>query len=410
MSHYAPSKAPSRLPPLWLIALLPGLGVFASSIYLPSLPAMAADLRVPVAWVQFSMTIYLLAMTCCMLVVGPLSDRFGRRYLTLGTLSLFLVGSALAVVAGHITVLLVARGFQGVGASGGIVLARSMLRDRFSDQASARTSAHMSISIAVAPIVAPLVGGALQSLFGWRANMLLIALLAAALLGITAQWLHETHPPHKRHTANTGAMVQRYLCLLGTRNFMAYTLPIALAAAATFAYQTEAPVLLIGQLHLNAATYGVYAALPAVGFIVGGSMTIRLASRIPGDTLIRAGCTLFVVSGLLMMFCALCFRLHPLTLIGPMTLFAIGNGLVLPNASVGSMNVMPLVIGASAALSSCLRMGGGAMGSMLAAALPGHSGAWLGGVLTTMGLSALACRHLLHHDTASIDFAEETSQ
>src|SRR5262245_15908263 len=138
MTEDALSEMPPRLPPLWLIALLPGLGVFASSIYLPSLPAMAADLRVPVAWVQFSITVYLLAMTSCMLVVGPLSDRLGRRHLTLATLGLFLLGSALATVAEHIAVLLVARAFQGVGASGGIVLARSMLRDRFSNHASAQ--------------------------------------------------------------------------------------------------------------------------------------------------------------------------------------------------------------------------------------------------------------------------------
>ena len=300
MSEDAHFEVPPPPPPLWLIALLPGLGVFASSIYLPSLPAMAVDLRVPVAWVQFSITVYLLAMTCCMLVIGPLSDRLGRRRLTLATLGLFLLGSALAMVAEHIAVLLVARALQGMGASGGVVLARSMLRDRFSDQAAAKTSAHMSILIAVAPIVAPMVGGTLQQLFGWRANLLLIALLAIALLCITARWLHETHPAHKRQAVSARSTMQGYLRMLATRQFMAYTIPIALGTAAAFAYQTAAPVLLIGQLHMSAAEYGVYAAMPAVGFIVGGSMTIRLASRVPGDALIRAGCIVFVAAGLLM--------------------------------------------------------------------------------------------------------------
>lgn len=385
----------SPLPPVWLLAALPAVGVFASSVYLPSMPAMASEFGVPAGQVQFTITAYLAAMSACMLVVGPLSDRRGRRRISQGLLLLFMLGSLAAVFANDVQTLLAARIVQGAGASGGVVLARSMLRDAYDDVAAARAGATMSMSIAVVPMLAPLVGGWVQQHLGWRANLVLIALLVSALWLTAHRLLPETLPPERRRTDARRTMLTGYGHLLAMRRFMAYSLPVSFGAVAIFAYQTEAPLLLIGMLEIPASHYGFYGALPAIGFLAGSIVTRRSAGRVPRGRLMQLGGICCVVAGLVMAAVALAWPPTPLRIALPMILFGFGNGLVLPNGSFGSMSAAPLLIGASAALSGCLRMGSGALGSMAATALPFGSVVALGLLIAGASAAGLVSWRLL---------------
>ena len=170
-----------RLVPLWLLSALPAVGLFASSAYLPSLPAMARDFGVPTCQVQLTVTAYLAAMAAFMLVVRPWSDRIGRRCIGQCSLVVFFVGSVAAWLSPSVGWLLVARVVQGIGASSGMVLSRAMVRDAMNDHEAARAIAQMGMSIALAPILAPMIGGLMQQAFGWRGNLLLFAVLGLAL-------------------------------------------------------------------------------------------------------------------------------------------------------------------------------------------------------------------------------------
>jgi DHA1 family bicyclomycin/chloramphenicol resistance-like MFS transporter len=390
MSEAAAPREPKALAPLWLLSALPAVGLFSSSAYLPSLPAMARDFGVPIGPVQLTVTAYLGAMAAFMLVVGPWSDRVGRRPVGLFTLIVFLVGSVAAWLAPNVGLLLVARVVQGIGASGGMVLARSMVRDAMGDHEAARANAQLGMSIAIAPIVAPMVGGLVQQAFGWRANLLLFAALGAVLAVAALRGLVETLPPARRHAHGGWRLLLGYAQLLRTRRFMANTLPVAIGALGIFAYNTQAPVLLIGELHVSAAAFGVLGALPPIGYVMGNFVTTQLTGRVSQRWLIQGGCGLFILAGGLVTIFGWLFGPVAVLIATPMLLFGMGNGMLMPTASLRSMSVAPTLVGSSAALSSFMRMGAGSLGSLLVVSLPFHGGIALGLLVAAMGVLSLA--------------------
>jgi DHA1 family bicyclomycin/chloramphenicol resistance-like MFS transporter len=378
-------------PALWLVAGMPSLGIFASLVYMPSLEAMAVDFASGVEAIQHTVTIYLGAMASFALVAGPLSDRYGRRSIAMLSLAIFAAGSLLALGSPSIGWLMIARFLQGMGAAGGIVLPRSMVRDALHDLHAARASATIAMSISVVPMLTPLVGGYVQDLAGWRANFVLVAALALALCLLAWRHLHETLPPARRFTDGARAMLRGYLSLFANRQFMVHTLPVACGAVAIFSYQTEAPVLLIAELGVPPTEYGYYAAMPAMGFFMGTSITRRFALTISRGRLIEAGCCLYVLAGLAMALLAVAFGPGPWLIALPMVAFGAGNGLVMPNASIGGVSAAPMLVGCASALSSCMRMGSGSIGSTLVTYLPAGSAGSLGVLVALTGTAALAC-------------------
>jgi DHA1 family bicyclomycin/chloramphenicol resistance-like MFS transporter len=390
----AESAAPA-LPPLWIISLLPALGLFASAVHLPSIPAMAADFGVGVEAVQNTVTVYLASMALFCLVVGPVSDRVGRRRVGLSMLFVFLVGSVLALLAQSVPVLLAARLLQGMGASGGLVLSRSMVKDALSGPAAAKAAAQVSMSVAVAPMLAPLFGGYVQQRLGWHANFVVVAGLALALFLFARLRLVETLPQKHRYASSYRAMAAGYVGLLGMRRFLVHTIPVMCGAVGLFSFQTAAPVLLIGGMHVPPEDYGLFAAMPAAGFMMGTFLTSRIAARVRERSLIEAGCLLFIASGALITVLAWRFAPTPWCVALPMLLFGLGNGLLMPTATLGSMSAAPLLVGSAAALVSCLRMGAGSIGSLLVSGLPSGSVLALGAVVSCAGIAALSSWALL---------------
>lgn len=390
-----PGPQERKLAPLWLLSALPAVGLFSSSAYLPSLPAMARDFGVPISQVQLTVTAYLAAMATFMLVIGPWSDRIGRRRTGLCSLVVFFLGSVAAWLAPNIAWLLVARVVQGIGASGDMVLARAMVRDSMNDRDTARANAQMGMWIAIAPIVAPMIGGLVQQAFGWRANLLLFALLGLVLCLVSIRGLVETLPVHRRHTHRGWRLLLGYVHLMRTRRFMANTLPVAIGGMGIFAYNTQAPVLLVGDLNVSAAAFGIYGALPAVGYVLGSFFTSQMTGRVPQRRLIEVGCSLLTLSGTLVVVLGSIFGPVAALIAVPMLLFGMGNGLLLPTASLRSISVAPALIGSSAALSGCMRMGAGALGSLIVVSLSVHDGITLGALVAVVGLLSLASFLLL---------------
>ncbi len=396
MSTFSGSAEPAlrdpavAAPALWLVAAMPALAIFASLVYMPSIEAMAMDFAVGTEAIQHTVTIYLASLSACALLVGPLSDRYGRRLISMLAMTIFAIGSLLALASDSIGWLMAARFLQGMGASGGIVLPRSMVRDALHDRHAARASATIAMSISVVPMVTPLIGGHIQDIAGWRANFAIVAVLAVALWIAAWQRLHETLPPARRFVDGARAMLLGYVSLFANRQFMVHALPIALGAVAIFSYQTEAPVLLIADLKVAPTQYGYYAAMPAMGFFVGTSMTRRFALSVSRGRLIEIGCGLYVLAGLAMALLAIVFGPNPWLIALPMVVFGAGNGLVMPNANIGGLGAAPLLVGCASALSSSLRMGSGSLGSSLVTHLPAGSATALGLLVAGTGAAALA--------------------
>src|SRR3954447_19735402 len=162
-----------------VLATLAAIGTLATNILLPSLPQMAASLRVSTAEVTSSITVFLAVFAVGQLAVGPISDRFGRRWPVLIGFAVFLAGSIWCGLATDLTGLLVGRVIQAAGACATSVLSRAIARDLFSGAALARAMALIMIAMAAAPGFSPLLGGTLDHLFGWRSTFVLVAVFAA---------------------------------------------------------------------------------------------------------------------------------------------------------------------------------------------------------------------------------------
>jgi MFS transporter, DHA1 family, multidrug resistance protein len=376
-------------PPLWMISLVSGLGLFTAAIHMPSVPTMAADFGTTVQLIQLTVAAYLAAMAISALVVGPVSDRFGRRKIGLAMLFIFFLGCVGTLFSDNVATLLVSRIIQGIGASGGLVLSRSMVRDAYVGRAAAKASAQVAMVVSVAPMLGPLVGGYIHDSFGWRANFILVTGVVLILLILAILRFTETLPQVKRYTGDGWSMLTNYYLLMRLRIFLVYALPVIFGSVGLLTFQTEGPVLLMQLMEVSPADYGVFAAMPAIGFLMGTFISSRLALHVNEGTLIEAGCALFVIAGIAVIVFALSFAPSPWLVCLPMMLFGLGNGLVTPSATIGGLSAAPFLVGSAAALISCLRMGAGSLGSVAISGFPSDSAASLGVVTLMAGLSAL---------------------
>src|SRR2546430_10992753 len=177
----APSaERSSTLSQIAVLAPLAATGTLATNILLPSLPQMAASLKVSTAAVTSAITLFLAVFALGQLVVGPISDRYGRRWPVLTGFTVFFAGSVWCGLATDLPNLLTGRVVQAAGACATSVLSRAIARDMFSGPALARAMALIMIVMSAAPGFSPLLGGALDHSFGWRSEFALVATFAAA--------------------------------------------------------------------------------------------------------------------------------------------------------------------------------------------------------------------------------------
>src|ERR1700716_3469151 len=203
------------------IAVLAGLaatGTLATNILLPSLPQMAASLNVTSAAVTSAITIFLAVFAIGQLVVGPISDRYGRRWPVLAGFAVFLAGSIWCGLATDLPGLLAGRVVQAAGACATSVLSRAIARDLFSGAALARAMALIMIAMAAAPGFSPLLGGALDHTFGWRSEFVFVGAFAAIGAIAYGAVLGETHRS-TRTPLDPLAIAKTYLGLSADRRF-----------------------------------------------------------------------------------------------------------------------------------------------------------------------------------------------
>jgi MFS transporter, DHA1 family, multidrug resistance protein len=205
-----PSERPLTGSILFLLAGLAALGALATNIILPAFPQLGATLGASSQELGLTLSSFFFAFAFGQLLVGPLSDRFGRRWLVLGGLAVFVAGSVLCALADTLPFLILGRVVQALGACAASVLSRAIARDLFDGAALARALALTMIAMAAAPGFSPLLGSALDSLFGWRITFLVVAAFGVALA--LHYWMSagETHPADRRVPLTSSAVASAY--------------------------------------------------------------------------------------------------------------------------------------------------------------------------------------------------------
>jgi MFS transporter, DHA1 family, multidrug resistance protein len=352
-----PIAKPSFIALLIAIAAVSPLGI---NMYLPSMPGMARAFKVDFTTIQLTLSLYLAAMAIGQLIIGSLSDRFGRRPVLLIGLTVFVIGSLICFSAQNVGILIVGRVVQAVGGCAGITLSRAIVRDLYGRNQVASMIGYVTMGMAVAPMVAPTIGGVLDTLYGWRASFAFLMVFGSLALVFAFRSLAETN--HNRGTS--GPMSQlwpSYASLFRSRLFWGYTLAAGFISAVFFAFLAGAPYVMIELMGRSPAEYGFYFAIVPSGYILGNFATGRFASRIGPNRMILIGTVMALVSVAAMAAAFATGTQHPAALFVPMFFIGAGNGLVLPSGIAGAVSVKPDVAGAAAGLSGSVQIGFGAL-------------------------------------------------
>ena len=353
-------------PSMLMLVLLASISALAMNSFLPSLPNMAEHFGSSTALMGLSVGVYLGTSAIFQILVGPLSDRIGRRTVSLWALIIFSVVSISCVYAPNTFVFMFLRALQAIAACT-FVVARAIVRDTTETQASGSKIAYISMGTAICPMFGPALGGLLDGWFGWEANFWFIGGLGIFILLIAYFDLGETVP---ENTQGFRQQFSEYPELLLSRRFWGYCLASAFGAGAFFAYLGGGPFVGSIVYNLSPEMLGLYFGAPAIGYFFGNFLSGRFTILFGIDAMILWGLWI-IFSGLsLSMVCSYVGYGTVETFFGFMIFVGLGNGLTIPNATAGMLSVRPHLAGTASGL-------GGAMMIAIGAALSTLAGAFL---------------------------------
>ncbi|TFV55520.1 Bcr/CflA family efflux MFS transporter [Mycobacterium sp. PS03-16] len=275
--------------------MLTAVAPLSIDMYLPAFPAMAVEFGTTASAIQLTLTTFMVGLALGQLVIGPLSDRYGRRPLLLAGTLVCVLASVACALAPNVGLLIAFRFLQGFGGAAGVVLSRAMVADRARGAAAARAFSLMMIINGVGPVAAPLLGGSLVPHIGWRGVFWVLAGLAVLMLIGAAVVLAETHPPHRRSTGGLPTMVRDARAVLANRRYLGYTLAFGFSFAVMFCYISASPFVLQNVLGLSPVGYSIAFAANAVGLVAMNVVNARIVGRFGQRRLIALGVTFMVV-------------------------------------------------------------------------------------------------------------------
>jgi DHA1 family bicyclomycin/chloramphenicol resistance-like MFS transporter len=394
VTEYSPGAllpARRRLVLVLVLGLLAALGPLTIDMYLPSLPTITGELHTTAAAVQLTLTGTLAGLGLGQLLIGPLSDAFGRRLPLLVGIGVHVLASVFCVVAPNLAVLGALRLLQGLGAAAASVVAMAVVRDLFEGLAAARILSRLMLVIGVSPILAPTLGGAMLTWTSWRGVFVALTLIGALIMTGTALFLPETLPRSQRRNGGVAGTMRDYGRLFGDRVYVGLILVNGLALAALLAYVSGSSFVLEDQFGLSEQEFAYVFAGGAVGLIGATQLNLRLLRRWAPQRILAASLiAALVASGVLALFAATGFGGLVGVLI-PLWLVLTAVGLAMPNAPALALSRHGEAAGTAAALLGAVQFGLGA----LSAPLVGVLGAGASAMAAVVLLGAVAANVVL---------------
>ena len=347
-------------PSLVLLVAITMMGNMAMHLFIPALPATAADLNASPGTIQLTVTLYMVGLAVRQLIYGPLSDRFGRRPMLLGGLVLYFLSSLSAVFVQSAGELITARVFQALGGCAGTVLGRAMIRDGSSSGEAARMLAILMTAMSIAPALAPAVGGYVAAWAGWRADFVLLSVVGGTVLMISVLILPETIR-QRQPLPGIMPMLRAYGRLLRLRAFRGYALGGCCTSTSMYAFFAASPFILVNVLHRPLQDVGLMSLFVAVGFAIGSYTSSRVVRRMGMRRVARSGSVVQLIGALSLMLVDVSGHLSVMTLVGTIMLTSIGSGFASASAGAGAISADPKAIGTASGLFGSLQMGFGAL-------------------------------------------------
>jgi Bcr/CflA subfamily drug resistance transporter len=262
-----------------LLGALTALGPFTIDLYLPAFPVLEEDFNTTAAAIQLTLTGTMIGFALGQLIVGPLSDKVGRRIPLLVVTAIHVVASTAAAFAPTLELLSVARVLMGAGAAAGGVVAAAVIRDLFGGKRLVVMLSRMALVSGAAPVLAPLVGSTLLLVMPWRGLFVVLAIYGAVMLVSAIIFIPETLPPARRHEAGSTTVWQRYKSVFSDRVFIGVLIIGGMTFSGLFSYLSASSFLFQQSFGFDAQQYGVLFAVNSVGIVIGVQTASRLAAR-----------------------------------------------------------------------------------------------------------------------------------
>lgn len=339
-----------------VLGLLGAVGPFAIDMYLPALPAIAADLDASTAAVQMTLMAFFLAFGLCQLGYGPISDMVGRRRPLLFGLCLFAAASIGCMLAPSIEVLIAFRLLQGIGASAVMVIPRAVVRDLYSGIEATRMMALVMLVISVGPMLAPFFGSLLIAPFGWRAVFAAIGLVAVVGIMLVLRILPETRPPEHRIPFRVADLLASVRILCTDPVFLALSGIGGLGMASFFAFLSSSSFLYIEHFGLTPTQFSLAFSFNAIGFFAASQFAARLGARHGIPRVIRRAVAGYATGAALLLGVTLAGADSLPLLMGLLFATFACLGLVIPTAMMLALEEHGPIAGMASALGGTLQM------------------------------------------------------
>jgi MFS transporter, DHA1 family, multidrug resistance protein len=378
-----------RLRLVLILGALIALGPLTIDMYLPSLPTITDELATTSPTVQLTLTGTLLGLALGQLIVGPVSDAFGRRLPLLVGTGVHVVASVLCVVAPNIAVLGGLRVLQGLGAAAGAVVAMAIVRDLYTGRPAATLLSRLILVMGAAPVIAPTLGGWLLAFTSWRGVFAALALFGLLLIPVAAWGLPETLPVERRQTDGVLGTLRNYRALLHDGTFIGLILVAGLAMSALLAYVAGSSFVFQEQFGLSQQQFGLAFGSGAIWLILATQLNPVLLRRFEPRQLLLAAVAAAFVFGLLLLAFALTATGGVFGVLMPLWLVLFSIGFALPNAPAVALSRHGETAGTAAAMLGAVQFGTGAAISPVVGLLGNDSVAMAGVIAGGLLLSLL---------------------
>ncbi|HEY5847038.1 MAG TPA: multidrug effflux MFS transporter [Microlunatus sp.] len=372
-----------------VLGALSAIGPLTIDTYLPALPALSAELGASDVQAQTTITGLLVGLGLGQLVIGPLSDAFGRRRPLLLGLTGHALMSLLCALAPSIMLLAVTRTLQGISGAAVAVVAMAMIRDLFTGRDAAKLLSRMILVLGVAPILAPSFGSALLEFTSWRGIFVVLAAMAVGLLVLAFVALPETLPPARRMPASIRSSLTAYAGLFRDRTFLVLVAISALLFATLFAYISGSPFILQGLYELSPQQFGLAFSANAVGLILATQLNPLLLRRYRPMTILSVAVAVAFAGSLALLATALTGFGGLLGFMVPLWILISAIGFSFPNAPAVALSRHGRTAGTAAALLGSAQFVVGGLIAPLVGVLDDGTAVPLAGIVVgTTGLAA----------------------
>ncbi|MEL6520437.1 MAG: multidrug effflux MFS transporter [Pseudomonadota bacterium] len=349
-------------PHIFTLVFMAGLSAMSMNIFLPSLPSMAVHFEAEPGLVALAVPVYLAVNAILQIFIGPISDRFGRRPVLLWAILGFTAATIGTLVAPTIEIFLLFRMAQAV-ITAGLVLSRAIVRDMVGPDEAASMMGYVMMGMALVPMVAPMIGGVLDEAFGWKANFWALLICAGALFAVSWYDLGETA---KSTSSSFQQQVRDYPELLTSPRFWGYCATTAFSSGAFFAFLGGGPFVATNSFGLSPSALGFFFGAPAVGYAAGNFLSGRYSKQVGINQMILIGTWLNLGGMLALLVLYMSFEISAPVFFFFFVFVGLGNGMVIPNGTAGTLSVRPHLAGTASGLGGAMMIGGGAAFSALA--------------------------------------------